>query len=350
MENENIEEQYSNTSPDGERGHFQNVPQWVVVVVFLLVVGLVTLFFLKVNERGGKLTSDLEGSIYISLSAPDEKVTDIYAFNLESNSLDEVFENKGEYARYASKVSPAGNKIAYMAYLPLSGEFPQLYIYDVDTEGISQLTSASSRNKRLPSWSPNGTSIAFTAHFADLNDEERLDPNNWGIAIARFNAKVRPVGLGTYPMWSPDGSVLLFLKKDGLYVYNIESRDISKAFTLPWGGEADTTMKLSVSSDGTRLAWSNYYQQEILLFKINSWSPFDMEHISVIETPEGAPFQSVFSPDGNYLAVKKAGWDAELETRIDPQIAVYDLETFKSIKVFDLTEYNWGYFYLTDWR
>lgn len=111
--------------------------------------------------------------------------------------------------------APHGTQIVYDAY---DGNQTQIYTYSFETGEIVQLTSEG--NNFEPSWSPDGSSIAFATDRhekwsssiyvmnADGTEQKQLLPIFWGAEISSFDdpMMINP----EQPVWSPDGQWIAF--------------------------------------------------------------------------------------------------------------------------------------------
>ena len=91
--------------------------------------------------------------------------------------------------------SANGKKLAFIGYHPNTVLGDELYVISADGSGRVRLTSDAG-TKRSPSWSPDGTRIAYEKD---------------GIQIARADGSGTTfLVAGVRPSWSPDGTELVF--------------------------------------------------------------------------------------------------------------------------------------------
>jgi Tol biopolymer transport system component len=143
--------------------------------------------------------------------------------------------------------SPDGSQVTFAARWKSTGRGrgTALYVVNSDGTGLCQITP-SGLGAVSAQWSPDGQLIAFTSKF-------RAQPQVW---------VVRPDGMGfrevtnptngnfsETPVWSPDGTRLLFLRGDrsgqlGLWTVNVDGTALSQVTTVPasagyaWGTAA----------------------------------------------------------------------------------------------------------------
>jgi TolB protein len=132
--------------------------------------------------------------------------------------------------------SPDGQRIAYVSekYEP-----PDLDLYAVSAAGGR--TRALTKNfveEAAPTWSPDGTTVAFTQ-------------TRGRVGLIEPDGRTRLLADGRDPSWAPDGMQIAFERSGDIYVM---TRDGSAVRAVTTGVEADT--EPSWSPDGLRIAFA----------------------------------------------------------------------------------------------
>jgi len=172
----------------------------------------------------------------------------IYAMNPDGSARIQLssFEGGGEYD-YAPAYSPDGLKITFVR---TSGSYRDIYVMNADGSGQTRLTSGSTCED--PSWSPDGSKIAFCKVLPGIGGEIYV-MNADGSLQTRLTFSNMP---HFAPCWSPDGTKIVFYREhdgsDEIYVMNADgSRETRLTFN-----EVDDRHP-TWSPDGSKIAFDS---------------------------------------------------------------------------------------------
>ena len=350
MEGEDNVRGMDSRTPENEHGdlprrHGALLP--VVVLLFVAaVIFLVFLFYQTPNETSSEERA-ITGTVFMTASlAPGGGLLPI-AVDLESGRVFSAGDDiAGRQATIFHSISRGERYEAFLGGEEGSRE-PQLYIVEYDTsdpfpsiDGLSSVEGTpAGATLRALSVSDSGR-VVYMSLLGERGSEVFTDTNSWDIRMASDEGGDVLLTGGAYPSWI-DEDLFVFLKNDGLYIY--DTRDLSERRV--WGidrGVALTNMKIGLSPEGQSVAWSVPHEGKVYILDISG--AVNGIGAQVTNVIDATAFWAVFSPDGRFLALQTA--DAAQNARLD----VYDTEEFKQRATLGLGDVNTASVFVTDWQ
>lgn len=227
----------------------------------------------------------------------------IYAIDIDSGDITKLITTDNhEQATW----SPDGSKIAFVKHISPTLDKGEIWIMDSDGSNKDRVDSfyytllepylacleehrhhiyrvavcreqAQAYPELFPrlSWNPDGTKIAFVTEYWDIAVVDLSDssveiltekrPEFWsGTDIVKEKVVT---GEENYPVWSPDGSRILFRTEEGgLWIMNPDGRDKKQLTFIEYDGEVVLNPKWS--PDGSKILFERKY--------LGSWDIFVM--------------------------------------------------------------------------
>jgi hypothetical protein len=190
---------------------------------------------------------------------------DIFTMNPDGTNEAQLTDNPNNIGDANPAWSPDGTKIAFQSSRDGNWE---IYTMNADGSGVSRLTN-NSAGDISPTWSPDGTKIAFGSN----RDGGGIDPVGQPIAeIYRMNADgtgqtrlsfytncgVYPCPASSAPSWSPDGTRIAFQQSSNYCSYD-ESCDPNfraDIFVMNADGSGATNLTNNPSRNNSHPDWS----------------------------------------------------------------------------------------------
>jgi tricorn protease len=237
------------------------------------------------SDNQGQIVYEMEGELQV-LDVKSGKATPI-SINVPDDGL----------ARRPSRISAAGNIESYelspkgeRALFSARGD---IFTAPIEKGPTRNLTHSPGAHDKWPSWSPDGSQIAF---ISDLSGEEELYVVSQDGSKPPQQITTGGTGMRYQPEWSADGKMLAFSDKDGkIFVVTLADKKMTEIVDAPRSQIRDYAW----SPSGNFLAFSfatngNGFSQ------IHIWSAAERKVYRVTDQMFNA-FNPAWDPAGNYL-------------------------------------------------
>ena len=224
----------------------------------------------------------------------------IHTMNPDGSGVNQLTQTGSGFSDRFPTWSPDGTRIAF-GRITFAVNKSQIYIMNADGSNATRITN-NSANDRQPAWSPDGTKIAFVSDRdgneeiyvmnADGSNQTRLTTN------ASFDID---------PAWSPDGTKIVFATTrdfpgiagniaDGFEVYTMGA-DGNNPLRLTNNSSSDA--QPSWSRDGTRIAFASQRDGLPVVYLMNTDGT---NQVSITQSTTLDSQGPQWSPDGTTIA------------------------------------------------
>ena len=223
---------------------------------------------------------------------------DIYIMNIDGSGLQQLTGTSG--AERGPSWSPDGTQIAFYGAISESGNF-DIYTINTDGTGLLNLTNSPEIDERYPTWSPDGARIAFHSNADGDYEIYAINIDGTGLqAITHDDAD----DLG--PDWSPDGTRIAYHTNQWGEPYAIAIIDLRTERVTRLTTDAQTNTFPTWSPDGTRLAY-NAIDLRTGIVTVVLLAVDGTGSQSVTSAQDGNSAFADWSPDGSQLVFQRGG-------------------------------------------
>lgn len=210
---------------------------------------------------------------------------DIYIMNVDGSDLRQLTNDPGTEG-YAV-ISPDGTKIAFYAYDDLTTW--SIYVMDVDGRIRQRLTKREGVRDNAPVWSPDGTQLVFGREHGDQGEI-------WVMNADGSNQKKLEGIFGGGPRWSPDGTQIVFSSAStGDSEIAVINADGSNQRQLTDNAAEDWWP--SWSPDGTQIAFMSGRAGEFEIYVMNANGSEQQQ----LTNNKAENYRPIWSPDGDKI-------------------------------------------------
>lgn len=369
----------------------KNIPAILILLVFFVVIFAAGVLFLNMRTEveqeasGSKPDETVEepdagivynygldgksmeggagisGTLYFSSWKDGDQVPiSIYSLNLDEADPEFVTPNQNFPRMAVDFVSKNNPSLAYfvMGKPSIRDNVFRTGIYSYDyaqASGLLELDVSPAVSKRELTWSQAAGLLAYTARRggSEGDYDRTINLNEW--YIATFNPESGEEFIveeaGSHPHWSPDGTKMLYLREEGLFVYDFTtfSRNLIIGLADDGDGTVGGSSMLGLSPDGRYLVWSTPSLQLLTIYEITSWDTMTINELGRIQTDGTEYYWPVFSPDSNYYVVQAIDAVEGSDERVNPRLEFRYVLGREVIKSIPLDEFDFMRAFTDDW-
>jgi Tol biopolymer transport system component len=214
--------------------------------------------------------------------------------------------------------SPDGQRLAVAGYI--SDTTWSIYVYEITTSGLIRLTNTDGVWDSDPSWSADGSKIAFTRTYLDSNNHNEI----W--MMNPDGSHQQSLGINGFASdWSPDGTRLVYISnKSGNYEIYTSAFDGTDEQQLTFTPEKSETFAIW-SPDGSQIAFSASYGELGTEQNLQTYEIYTMEKdgtdVQQLTHNQAYDDHARWSPDGTMLV-----FESDLDQSDHSEIYLMDVD------------------------
>lgn len=267
--------------------------------------------------RGSDRPAAPSGGAVVFSSNLDGDDLDLYAMNEDGSGLRRLTDLP--WHEIAGGFSPDGSKIAFSRE---AAAFSEVYVVNADGTDMHAITDLESQrgSAGIPQWSPDGTTLLFTAFQLRGESGCLREPSGCGSGpdeiylVTADGSDLRKLATGDMPTWSPDGTRIAFFRGEGEGSLHTINRDgTGEQRVTPAGVAVSDTSHLSWSPDGTRVAFTRFELPSEVCSSGSARECFEESYLIDVARSDGSEVSTlapgsdpVWSPDGERIAFSRS--------------------------------------------
>jgi len=212
------------------------------------------------------------------------------------------------FVQFVNKETP--NKVYFDASTVYSAEEIDetgLHSWNIENDEINYYSSAvGSTEKGIDVWKDAELVTFYRSKELDPDPATASDIKNYEVVVIdpKTDTVLATVDGAVHPKWSQGGPTLLYLKSDGIYVYDLSNREEFRVLKINEESNVTTpATMIDVSADGYYVVLTTQGSGSISVLKVNSWIDPDFELVGTMIDNSRWYSMPTISPDSKFYSV-----------------------------------------------